>query len=532
VSLFAQLKHGNTFRIGVAYAMVTFFCLTLIFMVIAKHTLNDQASSITPAAIEQSLAVLPFTDTSSDTEQEYFSNGISEELLNRLARIRGLQVVGRTSSFSFRNQDVDLRLIGAALNVENILQGRVNRSGNQINISAELVKVADGSHFWSGSLDGDVDDVFVIQERIVTAVVDALLVTPGTNAGELATGGTRNFAAYDAYLDGISLYRQAGQANIARAIEKFEQAVVLDTEFANAWGVLAEAYNSVADFVITERAGEFIGKREAAAARAIAIAPEAVVSLRAAALQGKQSGVRKEAEQELKKALELAPTDVWMNYEYGGLLIEVGRVRESLEYYRRVVRREPLSLWPSAMLGFAYELNGESGAALKERKRAQGLPGDQEDLNSILSVHAMIMEDSDLIQASIEKRFYNNLLPFNIRSINRKMLALVDSPEAARLELQHLYKDTVYNVPLALNAIAIWASYFGDHELALKAYYELSEIGTMLTFVIWRPVHKDMRSKPAFKKLVRALGLEEYWRSTGNWSDFCHPVGTDDFECG
>jgi TolB-like protein len=221
---------------------------------------------------------------SPDPDQEYFSDGIAEELLNQLTKVRGLQVAGRTSTFAFKGTNEDFRVIGEKLNVAHILEGSVRKAGNRVRITVQLVKAADGFHLWSETFDRDLTDIFAIQEETAEAVASALSIALGVGVGDLNAGGTRNFEAYDAYLAGISLAGQdATGEGFVQTIERLEEAVALDPDYAQAWATLAYFYRLAATFFIAEGTEELYQKAEAAASRAIEIAPEAVASLRAAA---------------------------------------------------------------------------------------------------------------------------------------------------------------------------------------------------------------------------------------------------------
>jgi TolB-like protein/DNA-binding winged helix-turn-helix (wHTH) protein len=479
----------------------------------------------------RSIAVLPFVDMSPNKDQEYFSDGIAVEMMNQLSKLRGLHVAGRTSSFYFKGKNEDFNVIGEKLGVAHILEGSVRKAGNRVRISVQLVKVADGYHLWSESFDRDLNDIFAIQEETARAVADALSITLGVGESEFGAGGTRNFAAYDAYLAGLSLSNQLGRENTARAIEQLEKAVALDPAFAHAWGVLALVYNDAATVFFSERAGEFYNKFEAAAARAIAIAPDAIASVQAEALLQTERRDWTAAEQSYKKALELAPADSSTNAWYGAFLLDAGRPREVIEYVRRADRTDPLSLWHPTLLGLAHEYNDDYDEALKEIERGQGLIGDHALLNVATLTLAMTIGDRAMMEASLEKIVNDDLLPSNNRSLNETMRPLLDSPEEARKDLHRFYTDPAYNSPVTRGAIAVWASYFGDHELALKAYHESSEARVFNPSGIWQPIHKPMRQLPGFKDLVRDLGLVDYWRTAGTWGDFCRPFGEDDFEC-
>ena len=172
------------------------------------HAFNRAAVQSTSPPSESvvipSLAVLPFVNMSADKDQEYFSDGLSEELMNELAQLPGLRVTGRTSSFAFKGHNEDLRAIGQKLGVTNVLEGSVRKSGTQLRITVQLIKCSDGSHVWSDTYDRELNDVFAIQENIASAVAKALSVTLGVDAQAPTYGGTRNFEAYDHFLKGRS----------------------------------------------------------------------------------------------------------------------------------------------------------------------------------------------------------------------------------------------------------------------------------------------------------------------------------------
>jgi adenylate cyclase len=446
-SLFVELKRRNVFKVGVTYAIVAWLIAQIIAVVQNPLHLPDwfgtaiivlllvgfplavmlawafeltpegvkRAGSANRQAIEadaasagvlelatpaidtskQSIAVLPFVDMSPDKDQEYFADGISEELLNQLTKIRDLHVAGRTSSFHFKDKNENFRIIGEQLNVTNILEGSVRKAGNRVRITAQLIKAADGYHLWSESYDRELDDIFAIQDDIAHAVTDALSITLGV--GNLGVS-TRNVGAYDAYLAGRSLYNQGGRENYSRAIEQLEQAVALDPAFADAWELLATTYYNAAVVFISERAGDLFEKFETAASHAFAIAPEAVASLRAAGQLELRRHNWSATEQLLKKAIALAPSDYLTNQIYALFLKNVGRVREAIAYDQRVVKIEPLVVYPAQVLGMTHELKGDLDAALNEFERGQGLIGDRAMLNGTTLALAMTMHDRGLME--------------------------------------------------------------------------------------------------------------------------------------
>jgi len=488
----------------------------------------EKSVTLVPASL-QSVAVLPFVNMSPDKDQEYFSDGVAEEVLNQLSRIHDLFVVGRTSSFSFKGKNEDLRVIGEKLGVSHILEGSVRKEGNRVRVSAQLVKAADGYHMWSRSYDRDLGDIFTIQDDIARSVADALQITLGVGELGQAPGMTRNIEAYDAYLSGRSLSNAIGNESTSLAIEQLEHAVTLDPSFAVAWGELAFNYGTVARAIVSEHADEFLSKHEAAATRALNLAPESIVSLRAAAAIRVTHRDWSAAERLLKQAYESAPGNYETNFGYGIFLLFVGRPSDALVCFERAGRIEPLFPRPILNIGLAYQLKRDFASALTTYDRGEQLPGDHGMFNSGRLVVAMAQHDHDMIKSIIEKPDNNGALPMDRMSIMTR--SLPDEPGQARLVLHNLFEDPAYNNPLIRSIVALWATYYGDNDFALKEFKEAIKSKTFLNFFIWNPPLTEMRRLPGFKDLVRDLKLVDYWRATGNWGEFCRPVGEDDFEC-
>ena len=475
-----------------------------------------------------SIAVLPFVDLSPNRDQGYFADGVAEEVLNKLSRIRDLFVIGRQSSFSFKGKNEDSRVIGEKLGVSYLLEGSVRKEGKRVRITAQLVKAEDGHNLWSQNYDRDLKDIFAIQDDIAKSVADALQITLGVGELGRTQGMTRNIAAYDAFLTGISFMRLGGRENTSRAIEQLQKATALDPNFAIAWSYLSNAYDSAATAFITERADEYLPKAKSAAERAIAIAPESRAALFAEMYLQWRSRNWSAIETDVKKLLRLAPFGAGVNETYGNFLTNTGRPRAAIEYLQRAARTEPLDIFYALNLGVAYEFSGNFKASRKEYERAEDMEGDHTLLNFNISALAMETGDRNRLKTVLENRI--NVPPDN-RSLTGTMRSLLDSPEKARAELYRIYNDPKYNHISTRIAMAVWASYFNDPQLALKIYTELSESHKLPVVVIWRPLHKAMRELPGFKDLVTKLGLVDYWRKAGNWGEFCHPVGKTDFQC-
>ncbi|MCH7895093.1 MAG: adenylyl cyclase, partial [Proteobacteria bacterium] len=230
--------------IGLLSVAVVFFASTHQWSGEGESTDKTETGE-TAAVAEQSIAVLPFVNMSDDPANEYFSDGIAEELLNVLVRVEGLRVASRTSSFSFKGKGISIPNIARELNVNHVLEGSVRKAGNTVRITAQLIDVRTDSHLWSATYDRELEDIFAIQDEISGHIVQALKIALG--AGEQESMAhvqkpTENLEAYELYLRGRYFWQRRGEDNIRRAIGMFEQATALDPRFARAWSSLAAAH--------------------------------------------------------------------------------------------------------------------------------------------------------------------------------------------------------------------------------------------------------------------------------------------------
>jgi len=481
-----------------------------------------------PAPSGASLAVLPFADMSPAHDQEYFSDGLSEELLNQLAQVPGLRVIGRTSSFAFKGKNEDLRTIGETLGVNHILEGSVRKAGNEVRITAQLISPADGSHLWSNTYDRSLDNVFEIQEEIAKTVAGALRVSIG--ALDLSEGGTKDFAAYDAYLSGLAFQFQAGGGDTLNSISRLERAVAIDPKFTVAWIALMQSYQE-ARLGDPNRGRVWREKWTQAADRVIELAPKSPASTLVAAdraLQKKDFA----AAGRLFEAIASLPPGIIAQGQFRNCLFlsSVAHTREAVDCWERLVQFEPFAALPSIQLQIAYEVIGDNERATAEYKRALRFSANNVFVRSFMLLRAMEARDKASVRR--EQQAMIALSPGG----DSGMLRLLDVPDAARQELRRQQNDPKRaEDPIAMSGIADWSAYFEDPELALAAIrntYDPSN-GPDITVLwgVWRPLFKDMRRLPGFKDFVRELGLVDYWRSSGNWGDFCKPVGANDFEC-
>jgi TolB-like protein/Tfp pilus assembly protein PilF len=287
------------------------------------------------------IAVLPFANMSTDKENEYFSDGLSEEIINALTKVPGLRVIARTSAFRFRGEQ-DLRKVGEVLQVATVLEGSVRKVGNRLRITAQLINAADDSHIWSESYDRELTDVFAIQDEISTAVVDQLKVSLGRPTE--AKRPTPKLAAYEAVLEGRFHWYMFTPADLAKALECFERAVAIDPEYAEAYVGLAHYYVQLA-YLGRADPKIVLLKAKAAAERATEVDPALAVAHSALAqvvLWSEYAWL--EAERHFRRALALGPAPCLVHAGYGALYLRpAGRLPEALSEIDLALEQDPLS---------------------------------------------------------------------------------------------------------------------------------------------------------------------------------------------
>jgi len=343
-------------------------------------TLTPNIESDSPSIPNaKSIAVLPFVNMSSDPEQEYFSDGISEEILNALAKVKDLKVAGRTSSFAFKGENQDLRQMGETLGVEHILEGSVRKSGTKVRITAQLIQVDDGFHLWSESYDRELDDVFAIQDEIAQAILEQLKAHLLVGEQEALVAARTDSAAFDFYLLAKQRMYERSRPTLEAAAEFLDKAIAIDPEYAPAYaqrGITAmllsdENYGTTPVEQATAQAKLYIDQ----ALRLNPDDPEALAAL--GLYYNKQPGKNDQAIEALEKALAINPNMVdaanWLQAAYA----VAGRVNESFTTLEKLVERDPLYRPGLAnIIGWYVNLNRLDGAyALIERVRPS-MPND------------------------------------------------------------------------------------------------------------------------------------------------------------
>ena len=311
--------------------------------------------------------MLPFTDMSPAKDQDYFCDGVTEEIINALVHIKNFKVIARTSAFAFKNKQIDVREIGRKLNVETLLEGSIRKDGNRLRIMAQLIKVADGSHIWSERYDRDMKDVFAVQDEISMAILDNLKVKLlGEKKAMITKRHTENLEAYNLYLKGTYCWQMLTAEGYKKAAEYFEQALQKDPEYALVYVGLAAINNVSTTFgnvppdEAYPKANEYINKAlkiDNTLAEAYSILGH---------INTFYYWNWKEAERNFKHALQINPNSSLIHIYYSFLLTCTGRHEEAISEAKRAQELDPLSSYINTELALAYSYDGQYDKAIEE----------------------------------------------------------------------------------------------------------------------------------------------------------------------
>jgi len=458
--------------------------------------------------VKPTIAVLPFEDLSSGRDQEALADGIPETLINALSSLEGLYVSARTSSFSFKGKQQDIREIGQKLGVEALLEGSVQVAGNKLRILVRLVNIEDGFPIWSENYNKTADDVFVIQDDIARSVVKALKIKLLGEEEQIVKSYTDNREAYNLYLRGRFFWEKRGTKDLEKAIEYFEKAIEKDPSYALAYAGLADSY-----FVLGDNqdipAKEAYPKAKTAAMKALEIdegLAEAHVTL-AGILEWEHNF--KEAVREYQIALELKPGYATAHHWYAFYLSFFGRYDKAIEEIWKARELDPLSPRINVNVGLILYYARQYDRALEELKKSIELFPDHGANYSYLScVYAQLGQFEEAINAKLHV--------YEITQGNSELspwLAYCYALSGNRAETQKRLRDIIeYSKKGFVSYIVIARVYvgLGDKEQAFiwldKAY---SEKDSRLTYLKADPTFDPLRSDPHFTALLKKIGLED-----------------------
>jgi TolB-like protein/Tfp pilus assembly protein PilF len=469
----------------------------------------------TPATRESpSIAVLPFVNMSRDEENEYFADGLSEELLNVLAKIRGLRVASRTSAFSFKGKDVDIPTIAKTLNVASVLEGSVRRSGKRVRITAQLIQVATDSHLWSETYDRELDDIFAVQDDIAQSVVKelrmALLGAPSeasastaaaADVHKAALGRSDNAEAFQLYLQGKFYGQRVTQADTDRAIALFKQALTLDPRYALAWTGLARVHMTQAGFGFAPIDEGFELAREAAQ-RALQLAPDlADAHLELGSVQQNHDWNWAAAGASLRRALELAPGDAHVLNGAARLARILGQHDKALELIGRASALDPLSVDIHREAALVYLMSDRLEDAATSLQMAIELNPKGGLAHAFLAMTRLLQGRSEEALAVAAEESHDVFRNLAYTMIHHKL----GHPEESDKALQALITEWGWT---AAHQVAEAYAYRGEVDKAfewLETAYVQRDPGIVHTAVdeFMRPLHADPRWLP----FLRRLGL-------------------------
>jgi TolB-like protein/Tfp pilus assembly protein PilF len=457
-----------------------------------------------PAA-QQAIAVLPLANMSADPENEYFADGMTEEIINALAKVPGLQVASRSSCFAFKGKEVDVRQVGEKLGVGSVLEGSVRKVGNKIRINAQLVAVENGYHLWSETFNRQLEDVFAIQEEISRAIVDALKLHLASGMEKLVVPA-KNLEAYNLYLKARFFYHRFTEASLQKSLDFYQRVLLLEPGYARAYAGMADCWCRLADDWMAP--DDAYPRAKTAATRALqydADLAEALTSL------GKVLGWYEweftQAEQHLRRAVTLNPNDAEAHWAFGSVLPAVGSLGEAIGEIRKALALDPLdpgySRWLARFLLYA----GDYPGAIAQGEKIIELGED-------FFLAYLDIGSAHLAQGEAETalKWYRRgqALEHSVRSYDAfivRALAALDRRDEADEILARLEEESRQHYVRA-EILAMGYASLGNLDRAfdcLERAFQTRSAG--LIYLRVDPGYKPLRDDPRFDDLARRIGL-------------------------
>ena len=512
-------------RLRVAYAAVV-----LLLMAGLGYLLYERGLGRAMAGERHgSIAVLPFTNLSGDASKDYFSDGMSEELLNLLARVPGLQVASRTSAFAYKGRNVDIRQVGKDLGVETVLEGSVRQAGDQVRITAQLIDTETGFHLWSDTYDRQLADIFQVQDEIAGAIVDRLRIQLAPEDQQLAQrtrAPTQNVEAYELYLQGRAVWKKRGEENLKRAIELYQSALARDPAFARAHAALASAYVVMAGY--TKEQGDekkFNPMAETSARQALVLEPNIGEAHAVLAQINADRGDFLDAESGFFFAISLEPNEPTPHHWYSILLSRVGRLQAALTQARRAYELDPSSPILAANLGNMLLQLGQDDEALRFVSLASelGLSKKEYGVEATVAIRRGDWVDARRLMGEIDN------IPDEIKPEAQRFVDALADPK--------LRPEVVAGMRAIDPKIAPQAFFIGP-------YLQLGEVDLVFRILdeelrndanswvnnwdlghVWTPEGRRFRTDKRFGPLAERIGMVDYWKQYG-YPDGCR-AGTD-----
>jgi len=489
------------------YVVVVAAAISISLFFFERYTATSKQSGIIEVPAK-SIAVLPFVNMSADKNDEYLSDGISEELITALSKITGLQVKARTSSFAFKGKNEDIQKIGELLHVSHLVEGSVAKAGNRLRISAQLIQASDGNHLWSDTYDRETQDIFAVRSEVAQQVVHALQVKLGIEATRaLAQKPTENLKAFQYYMQGRTYRQRNTREDLLMAVGYFEKAMEEDRNYALAYAGLADAYGSLGVFgYIAPIEGRH--KAEEAARKALAIDENLAEAHAAAGLPDTNFAPSNFTlgDRELRHAIELSPSLAVAHFNLGTSLVRQGRFDESIEEYLKAREVDPLSSIIARQSAIPYYLKRDYARALELLRQANEL-GPAFTTTWEIGVYIQNRLFSEAL-AELEKakreRKNNPILIYDT--------GMVYAAQGGRAEALQMIKELEAmsgpNLDQAHWIAKIYAT-LNQKEMAFSWLERGLATGAIGVFYKDEPVWDPIRSDPRFADLLRRVGIRQ-----------------------
>ncbi len=448
---------------------------------------------------------------SADPEQEYFCEGMSEELINALSKLEGLKVASRTAAFQFRGRGYDLHEIGRKLNVETVLEGSVRKSSNRLRITAQLVNVADGYHLWSERYDREMDDVFSVQDEITLAILENLkpkLMQEGKE--RIAKRKPVDPEAYNLYLKGRFFWKKRTEEGERKAITYFEKAIQKEPDYALAYSALSDSYNSLV-LHSSLPPWEAFPKARQTALKALDLddtLAEAHTSLATVKMNFDRDW--KGAERDIKKAIELDPEYAYVHYVYSIYLTYMGHHKESIREMERALELDPLSLNFNRALADVNYWAGRYDQAIEQCVKTIEMDPSYRNvhLNLGLAYLAKSEYENALKEIDKEKQIIGKWDPTVEYLTGITYLAIGEQERAQQILDEMLKRSQKSYIPFTY--IAGFFITLGDQDQALEWLEKAYEKHDMrLAYLKVNPRYDGIRTNPRFVALLRKIGLDK-----------------------
>jgi TolB-like protein/Tfp pilus assembly protein PilF len=468
------------------------------------ESVSTQPVEILPQNASQSIAVLAFVNMSDDSGNEYFSDGLSEELLNLLVKIPELRVAARTSSFSFKGKDVKISQIGNELNVTYVLEGSVRKAGDQIRVTAQLIKADDGFHVWSETFDRNLDDIFVVQDEIAAAVVGGLKVTL---LGELPEQRRTDPEVYTLYLQGIYFNNLGGKENSQKAVQALKQALAIDPEYAPAWSILSYSISRL----------EFHGglPRDEAIALAMQALDKALeIDDQLASAWAGLAWMKRTvfwdwqgARAALEKALQLEPNNDHVISTAASIASTFGELDKAIELFERNVESNPLSLSTLTALGNRYVAAGRHVEARALFERVLALNPEYPGTRAKIAITYLHEGRPEEVLAQLTG------LPDGDPFRQLKAAALFDMGETqkAQMALDDFLESPRKDGPFLVALLYAWR---GENDEAFE-WLEMAfeQRIPALSYILINPPLTRLKDDPRYPIFLEKMGLREAWEA-------------------